>query len=323
MNEAQSGEKMMIIGSPRSGTTWLGSIFDSHPDTLYLHEPDVMEAEPRLPHIWLDWRTVPPDEVVRQYVGRLAANRSLRSVFTRERFAKSYRSAPASALRAGLIRSARLADAAYPRIGRSQRMQVPDFARRPIGATVVKCVDSNTRLPAFARALPEMRFFFILRHPCGVARSKQRGAKLGKINPPPLRDPLFTLPGAQGTEPEEAREWPLVKRAAFEWAVANDWILTQTVDMPNVTLVNYDELADEPHEGTREMFRTAGLDFAPQTERYLDRLMGLDRGKGGYYAITRNPGEAANEWRQGLSDEEQEIVAETVAGTRAGAEFGF
>ena len=39
--------------------------------------------------------------------------------------------------------------------------------------------------------------------------------------------------------------------------------------------------------------------------------------------VIRNPGEAASEWRQGLSDEEREIVADTVAGTPAGAEFGF
>jgi hypothetical protein len=30
----------MILGAPRSGTTWLGKIFDSHPRVLYRHEPD-------------------------------------------------------------------------------------------------------------------------------------------------------------------------------------------------------------------------------------------------------------------------------------------
>jgi hypothetical protein len=31
---------ILILGSPRSGTTWLAKIFDSHPDILYRHEPD-------------------------------------------------------------------------------------------------------------------------------------------------------------------------------------------------------------------------------------------------------------------------------------------
>ena len=31
---------ILIFGQPRSGTTWIGKLFDSHPDTLYRHEPD-------------------------------------------------------------------------------------------------------------------------------------------------------------------------------------------------------------------------------------------------------------------------------------------
>ncbi len=31
---------VLVFGMPRSGTTWLGKIFDSHPETLYRHEPD-------------------------------------------------------------------------------------------------------------------------------------------------------------------------------------------------------------------------------------------------------------------------------------------
>lgn len=29
---------ILLFGLPRSGTTWLGKLFDSHPDTLYRHE---------------------------------------------------------------------------------------------------------------------------------------------------------------------------------------------------------------------------------------------------------------------------------------------
>jgi sulfotransferase family protein len=31
---------ILILGAPRSGTTWLAKIVDSHPDVLYRHEPD-------------------------------------------------------------------------------------------------------------------------------------------------------------------------------------------------------------------------------------------------------------------------------------------
>ena len=31
---------IFLVGLPRSGTTWIGKIFDSHPDTIYRHEPD-------------------------------------------------------------------------------------------------------------------------------------------------------------------------------------------------------------------------------------------------------------------------------------------
>ncbi len=43
---------VLLFGMPRSGTTWLGKIFDSHPDTLYRHEPDsrgTLNTLPMLP----------------------------------------------------------------------------------------------------------------------------------------------------------------------------------------------------------------------------------------------------------------------------------
>ena len=33
-------ELTIIIGAPRSGTTWLAKVFDSHTGVFYRHEPD-------------------------------------------------------------------------------------------------------------------------------------------------------------------------------------------------------------------------------------------------------------------------------------------
>ena len=38
-----SGPPILLFGAPRSGTSWLGRILDSHPDTLMRHEPDRSE----------------------------------------------------------------------------------------------------------------------------------------------------------------------------------------------------------------------------------------------------------------------------------------
>ena len=42
LREIPSDRIILILGAPRSGTSWLAKIFDSHPDVLYRHEPDTV-----------------------------------------------------------------------------------------------------------------------------------------------------------------------------------------------------------------------------------------------------------------------------------------
>jgi hypothetical protein len=63
--DALAASAVLVLGSPRSGTTWLAKIFDSHPGVLYRHEPDQLTAsEPGLPpeaqiRQWLLQRSLP------------------------------------------------------------------------------------------------------------------------------------------------------------------------------------------------------------------------------------------------------------------------
>lgn len=50
---------ILVAGLARSGTTWLAKILDSHPATLYRHEPDSHPLFPELPV------TISPDEFER------------------------------------------------------------------------------------------------------------------------------------------------------------------------------------------------------------------------------------------------------------------
>ena len=40
---------LFIVGMTRGGNTWLGKIFDAHPDVFYRHEPDSILKTRRLP----------------------------------------------------------------------------------------------------------------------------------------------------------------------------------------------------------------------------------------------------------------------------------
>ena len=40
---------ILLFGMPRSGTTWIGKIFDSHMRTLYRHEPDTWNKIKEIP----------------------------------------------------------------------------------------------------------------------------------------------------------------------------------------------------------------------------------------------------------------------------------
>ena len=42
---------ILLFGMPRSGTTWIGKIFDSHIETLYRHEPDTWKKIKEIPFL--------------------------------------------------------------------------------------------------------------------------------------------------------------------------------------------------------------------------------------------------------------------------------
>ena len=89
-SKSLNNQILLIFGMPRSGTTWLGKIFDSHPDIIYLHEPD---SEFRLKEVPLlvtpDWEPLikeqldPPQEasVNEIAVKRIKADKKSADIF--------------------------------------------------------------------------------------------------------------------------------------------------------------------------------------------------------------------------------------------------
>ena len=317
---------LMIFGSPRSGTTWVGSLFDSHPRTLYLHEPDVIEKEPRLPFVPHGDLPADIDRITQDYFERLSQNRSLRSVHMPTIFPKAYRGGLADQARAAIVRLLRAVDAALPAVGRSRSLQVPDFTHE--GAKpylVMKSVDSIPRLPVFARALPGVKFIYIVRHPCGVVSSKLRGAELGKMGGATLYSDVLALPPARAAGLDKARADAMsdVEKLAWDWLITNEWVYGEVAGLPNVYTLVYDRLAANLDAEAAMLFDWAGLDRPPQVQSYFDRLRGLEGTGDRYFSLNQNPAKSAAKWRQELDAHAQETVAGVVTGSSVGKLFGY
>jgi hypothetical protein len=91
-----------ILGAPRSGTTWLGKIFDSHPDVLYRNEPDKQLGD-ELPFMCRIEDLEGQRYVARAYLDRLIDIRTLRSAGKLPVFPKNYQTLKAHWLRLGMV----------------------------------------------------------------------------------------------------------------------------------------------------------------------------------------------------------------------------
>src|SRR5689334_11827434 len=70
---------ILVLGGPRSGTTWLAKIFDSHPDVLYRHEPDTVNRDRVLQDVFTDGQIDAHREAARHYLRQLLQVQTLKT----------------------------------------------------------------------------------------------------------------------------------------------------------------------------------------------------------------------------------------------------
>ena len=314
---------VLLCGLPRSGTTWAGKILDSHPDTLYLHEPDSVLRRPDLP-----FYPDPGDKAVAvplgDYLDALGKVRAPRCLAKRPFFPKAWEP------RAGYWwrQMQALGSKLLERAGLSPGIRL---WMRPGSKPVVVCksIEASGRLPLWARSRPGLRLVYLVRHPGGQLASLIRGLREGAMpagfDPSEDRSALRSLahrPWARERGHDEAAWEGMgpVERLALRWALVNDFVLESLEGLPNARVLRYEDLCADPEGGARELLAFAGLDWHGQTAAFLRRSTA---GQGGYYEVRRDPRQAAWRWREELEPQEVEAVERVVAGSRGAAIYGL
>ena len=298
---------IFVLGSPRSGTTWLAKIFDSHPDILYRHEPDELAR----PSTGLD-----PAEQVREWL----LQRGLRTAAKRPNFPKSWRPVSLESMRRVLASVLAAAQRLPLTSSVAERVSLPDLippSRWQSVRTAIKLV--NWDGSAATRAMPDTRCLLILRHPCGQIASMMAGvsarqfATMADESGAPIDLTAAVAWAARhGVEAAAFASLPDAAKYAWSWLAFNEPAVEELRSLPNARIVVYEDLCWRPEAVSRDLFAFAGLSWHPNTAAFLGTSTRHD-GTIGYYDVFRVTGLVADRWRQTMSPRDQDAVRTVIA----------
>lgn len=313
---------ILLFGMPRSGTTWIGKIFDSHPDTLYRHEPDSWGRLNAIPLMAPVERAADYAPIVRDFCAALPGMGLTKVAASTPIFPKNYY----SPLQYQLFRLGVFGVKAAAKLLGEQ--PVPSLIRerdRDRIHLVWKSIESTGRLGVIERALQPSRAIHIARHPCGYVASVLRGESQRRFTCEVTSSEDLGLL-ALCLETDTARQHGLTKEAleamhpterlAWRWVLFNAKAMQDIAGEPHCMTLKYEDLCRDPVGISRQLFEFTGLPWNEQTERFVNQSTSKDVER--YYSVVKDPLKAATKWRDELSPADIDRIRSVVAKTQPG-----
>lgn len=316
-------QPLMIAGLARSGTTWLGKLFDAHPRVIYRHEPDRPPLFPSLPLIAGADLATNYAPALKIFAERLPEMTRVLEAGSIPVLRKSEESPAQFQLRRAATITARAAATRLGNIripfgstaGKSSWLR--EDAPRPL--LVWKSVLSVGRLGCLLAAWPRLNVILLIRNPCGVIESRQRGVAQGEISAVSQSD-MNSLVNENSELVETLGQRDLLSTpqdySALRWAIMNSQALEIAAANPGrCRVVRYEDLSMAPTETLQDLFAFSGIVWDPQVERFLTYSRAKDSQR--YYGLRRTP-EAVDRWRLTLSEDARKRIYRIVGETSAG-----
>lgn len=313
---------ILVFGMPRSGTTWLGKIFDSHPDTLYRHEPDSVHRITDLP-LFPDSRpSQAQKDLVADYIRRVYRMNDDKVCAKLPLFSKSYRSRLESvALKGGVLLAKAAGEARIP-------MKVPFAAlgaHRQRVRLVWKSIESLGRLGLLLNIEQQASAIHLLRHPCGVIASVLRGEKAGRFTSSTATSEdwgyfellLQTQPAkSRGLQLSDLREMSAEERMAWSWLIINEKAMRDMQPSQRAYTVLYEELCRDPVRQVAKAMEFCNLPGHSQVEEFV--TTSITHEDSGYYSVFKNPASSADKWQTELDSTVIDRILAVVADSEPG-----
>lgn len=316
---------LLILGSGRSGTTWLGKLFDSHPDVFYLHEPDAVRKAPDLTEFPGAEEIDDGRERAAAYLTDLASLRYPGVVGKPPHFPKAYRGLLGNGAYRAMLFGAKAVRRLAMKLGlRDEKWpgpEVPLFQTASADTVpVLKSVSAVCRAPLYLSAEPELRIVLVIRHVNGRLASLKRGIASGLISPDPQLEALFATPEAAlyPFTKDDIASRPLLEQLAWSWMVQNDKVVTDCRKSSRFLAIVYEDLCRAPVRMLGDLFTFAGLPESDQTTHFLEWLETAPQDDTSYYGVIHPPLASIDRWRTDLTEREQTSIHEIVRHARTG-----
>ena len=280
VNTDKSTSKFLLVfGAARSGTSWIGKMFDSHPMTLYKHEPDrVLPGVPMAPR--LDQAAQLTESLLR-FFHTLPRRAETHTAGSLPVFPKQYRSALAQQAH----RASVLTALASARLGLKLPVLQCVRTSRPEVCVVWKSIDSLGRLGVILRVMEDCRAIRITRHPCASISSTLRGEAQHKFAASVVASEdygimqilLYAAGRSRKLSLEHLRQFHPVERMAWIWVLTNEKAFDDTRGCDRCLSVRYEDVCLDPTGVMKGLFSFAGLDWNDQTSNFIKAsTLGVD-----------------------------------------------
>ena len=254
---APKGKRVLVVGLPRSGTTWFARALAASPGARYVHEPDNIESGPYalvgMRGLWHDPNLAPGE--------RVPAYERMWDVA----FGGGW---PSGALARQAVRASLSPRVPAPARAAIQRSFTSLAARMPRGdeAVVVKSVYCYFAMEWLAeRYRPDIAI--VWRNPANMLP--------GYLERGWITDELRTRPPLPARFGDTA-VWPPPAEFGLEnvlWSIcARMTVLLETATRhPDWHVYRHEEISADPRDRYREVFTDLGLEWSTGVERFLER----------------------------------------------------
>jgi hypothetical protein len=301
---AEPGRPILVTGTYRSGTTWVGRMLALSPGVHYVHEP----FAPMYPRSWL--RSPPTQQFFHQPPGEAGpyAEDLARIVALRPPFWAIARRV------SGTRTEVRLAqEAVQTALARHRRARA--LIKDPFALLSAEWLQERT----------DAHVIVLVRHPAGFVSSVKRlgwrfdvGSLLER--PTVMSGPLAAFRGEFERE-RAAGKTDLVDHAALMWRALNTVVLSYATQHRDWCIVRYEDLASDPVPAFERLSARVDVDWDDRLAAAVARSNATARGAEtdprGRGSTERDSRRAMWTWRDRLSADEVARVRESTADVAA------